>query len=90
MEIRYFGAEHCKACHEKWPLVEQTAKEFGVAVEYIDVGTEAGLEEARLRGFRTIPALVLLAHEGTVVKYSAVGGLINRPALETFLAYRLP
>lgn len=59
LRVWYFGADWCKACHEKRPLVEQVCKEYGVHFIYADIENEHAKQTARDIGVRSIPYLVV-------------------------------
>lgn len=59
--VGYFGADYCKACHAKRPLVEQTCKELGIDFIYIDVATENGKSLAAQYDVRSVPTLVVVS-----------------------------
>ena len=83
--VTYFGAEWCRACAEKRPLVEQTCKELAVSCVHGDIDNPEDKAQALALGFRTIPAVVVWQGQplgAAVSLYRAHGGLINRPALE--------
>lgn len=52
-KVKFFTAAWCVNCKNIKPFVEQNAE-----VEYVDIDTEAGMEEASSRGIRGIPTLV--------------------------------
>lgn len=106
LRVFYFGADWCKACHEKRPLVEQVCKEYDIPLLYADIDKELAKKLAVDLGIRSIPYVLVqdfpevtniyveeapfafppmlseMTREELGIVYSAVGGMINRAALE--------
>jgi thiol-disulfide isomerase/thioredoxin len=80
MQLQYFTGAWCGACQAKRPLVEQVAKELGIAVSEVDVGQPEGERLCRSRGFNAVPAVVLLDDHENIL-YRALGSLISFEAI---------
>lgn len=52
-KIKLFGAEWCQACKLAKPLLERLGE-----VEYIDIDSDSGMEEAQALGIRGVPTYV--------------------------------
>jgi len=84
MRVEYFGAAWCPACTVKWPLVDQTCKEFGVELVRYDLDLDPGAHERAIAlGLKSVPGVYI--SDGDRKVWSGIGGFINRGTLETFL-----
>ena len=71
-KLLYFGAEWCSACKALWPIVQKEAPEKGLELKYVDMDSDEGAYMAEDYSIRSLPTLILLAPDGSVLK-RAVG-----------------
>lgn len=76
MHLAFFHAPWCGVCHQKAPLVETLAPEFGLPLERWDIETDEGAAEYERRRIRQVPTLALVI--GERVPFRLVGSMITR------------
>jgi thiol-disulfide isomerase/thioredoxin len=80
MHFAFFHAEWCGVCHDKAPLVQDLADEYGLRVDRFDIESAGGRDEYERRGLKQIPTLALIRGERT--PFRLVGAMITRENVE--------
>jgi thiol-disulfide isomerase/thioredoxin len=75
MHFAFFHAPWCGVCHEKSPVVDALAREFGLRLDTFDIETAPGKAEYERRGLKQIPTFALVRDERT--PFRLVGAMIT-------------
>lgn len=76
MHFAFFHAPWCGVCHDKAPLVQDLANEYGLALEQFDIETDDGRADYERRGLKQIPTLALV--RGERMPFRLIGAMITR------------
>jgi thiol-disulfide isomerase/thioredoxin len=71
----FFHAPWCGVCHEKSSVVDDLAKEHGLALERFDIEDADGRAEYERRGIKQIPTFALV--RGERMPFRLVGAMIT-------------
>lgn len=88
MHLAFFHAPWCGVCHEKAPVVDDLARESGLALERWDIEDEAGRAEAERRRIKQVPTLALIL--GERVPFRLIGAMITPENVRHLLAMHGP
>lgn len=80
----YVTTAGCAVCHEKSPLVDELAAQFGLPLERVDSDTPDGAARAEALRVRGVPTLALV--RGERVPFRLLGRMITRENVEYFFA----
>ena len=88
MHFSFFHAPWCGVCHEKGPLVEDLAKEYGLALEQFDIEQADGKAEYERRGVKQVPTLALV--RGERMPFRLIGAMITRENVDHLMRMHGP
>jgi thiol-disulfide isomerase/thioredoxin len=80
MELYYFWKHHCAPCAAAKPIVEKTAKELGVPVNWLDVRSPEGEAYIIPWNLMTVPTLVVVKDKHKIADVTGAE-LQNAPKL---------
>ncbi len=66
--LLFFSAEFCHNCKILKPIVDREAPEKGYMIEYIDIETDQGAEDAEDYNIRSLPTIVVLDEQGAEIR----------------------
>jgi thioredoxin 2 len=88
MHFAFFYAPWCGVCHEKSPLVEALASEYGLTLDRFDIESADGRAEYERRGLKQIPTLALV--RGERMPFRLVGAMITRENVQHLMRMHTP
>lgn len=88
MHLAFFEAPWCGVCKEKSPLVDELARDAGLALERWDIETPEGKAEYERLRMKQVPTLALIF--GERVPFRLIGAMITRENVQHLLALHGP
>jgi thiol-disulfide isomerase/thioredoxin len=88
VHFAFFHAPWCGVCHEKAPLVDDLAKQFGLELDSFDIEAPNGKAEYERRGLKQVPTLALV--RGERMPFRLIGAMITRENVEHLMRMHAP
>jgi thioredoxin 1 len=73
MAVLYFSAEWCGPCKTFKPVLQQTASQLGVSINYVDVDRQGDL--AQQYNISSVPTLIIVDNITGQTKHRSSGSL---------------
>ena len=73
MQVLYFTMKTCAPCKAFKPLLQQTASQLGVAINYIDVDDQGAM--AQQYNINSVPTLIIVDNTTGQIKHRSSGAM---------------
>ena len=73
MSVLYFSAQWCGPCKTFKPVLQQTAAQLGVGINYIDVDTQGSM--AQQYNINSVPTLIVIDNATGQIKHRSSGAM---------------
>jgi len=73
MSVLYFSAQWCGPCKTFKPVLQQTAAQLGVAINYVDVDTQGSM--AQQYNVNSVPTLIIIDDTTNQIKHRSSGAM---------------
>jgi thioredoxin 1 len=73
MSVLYFSANWCSPCKAFKPVLQQTAAQLGVAINYIDIDTQGSM--AQQYNINSVPTLIIVDDTTNQIKHRSSGAM---------------
>ena len=67
MSVLYFSAQWCRPCKTFKPVLQQTAAQLGIGINYIDVDTQGSM--AQQYNVNSVPTLIIVDDTTNQIKH---------------------